>query len=93
MTPALCREPRWTEESLDEGERIEWKGWLKPQYEKADIMASSPITSWEIDGETMEIETDFIFEDSKITDKSCCSLKIKKKKKPAPWKKNYDKCR
>ena len=44
-------------------------------------MASIPITSWEIDGETMEIETDFIFEDSKITDKSYCSLKIKKKKK------------
>ena len=41
----------------------------------------------------MEIETDFIFEDSKITDKSYCSLKIKKKKKAAPWKKNYDKCR
>ena len=42
-------------------------------------MASSPITSWEIDGETMEIETDFICEDSKITDKSYCSLKIKTK--------------
>ena len=44
-------------------------------------MASSPITSWEIDGETMEIETDFICEDSKITDKSYCSLKIKTKNK------------
>ena len=44
-------------------------------------MASSPVTSWEIEGETTEIETDFIFEDSQITDKSYCSLKIKKKKK------------
>ena len=54
---------------------------LKLNIQKTKIMASSPITSWEIDGETMEIETDFIFEDSKITDKSYCSLKIKKKKK------------
>ena len=44
-------------------------------------MASSPVTSWEIEGETMEIENDFLFEDSQITDKSYCSLKIKKKKK------------
>ena len=44
-------------------------------------MASGPITSWEIDGESMEIETDFICEDSKITDKSYCSLKIKTKNK------------
>ena len=43
-------------------------------------MASSPVTSWEIEGETMEIENDFLFEDSQITDKSYCSLKIKKKK-------------
>ena len=66
---------------------------LKLNIQKTKIMATGPITSWEIDGETMEIETDFIFEDSKITDKSCCSLKMKKEKKPAPWKKNYDKCR
>ena len=83
MTPPLCREERRTEESLDEGERVEWKGWLKTQHEKAKIMASSPVTSWEIEGETMEIENDFLFEDSQITDKSYCSLKIKKKKKKA----------
>ena len=39
------------EESLDEGERGEWKSWLKTQHSRTKIMASSPITSWEIDGE------------------------------------------
>ena len=40
---------------------------LKLAIQKTKIMASSPITSWEIDGETMETVTDFIFLDSKIT--------------------------
>ena len=39
------------EESLDEGEKGEWKSWLKTQHLRTKIMASSPITSWEIDGE------------------------------------------
>ena len=42
------------------------------------IMASSPITSWQIDGETMETVTDFIFLGSKITAESDCSQKIKR---------------
>ena len=41
-------------------------------------MASSPITSWQIDGETMEIVADFIFLSSKITADSDCSHKIKR---------------
>ena len=41
-------------------------------------MASSPITSWQIDGETMEIVTDFIFLTSKITADGDCSLEIKR---------------
>ena len=41
------------------------------------IMASSPITSWQIDGETMETVTDFIFLGSKITADGDCSLEIK----------------
>ena len=41
-------------------------------------MASSPITSWEIDGETMETVTDFIFLASKITADGDCSLEIKR---------------
>ena len=46
---------------------------LKPNIQKASIMASSFITSWQIDGETMETVRDFIFLDSKITaDGDCC---------------------
>ena len=40
---------------------------LKPNIQKTKIMASSPITSWQIDGETMETVRDFIFSGSKIT--------------------------
>ena len=43
-----------SEEPLDESEREEWKSWLKTQHSKTKIMASSSITSWQIDGETME---------------------------------------
>ena len=43
------------------------KAGLKFNIQKTKIMASSPITSWQIDGETMERVTDFIFLDSKIT--------------------------
>ena len=51
---------------------------LKLKIQKTKIMASSPITSWEIDGETMETETDFIFEGSKITTDGDCSHEIKR---------------
>ena len=54
------------------------KAGLKLNIEKIKIMASSPITSWEIDGETMETVTDFIFLDSKITADGDCSHKIKR---------------
>ena len=57
------------------------KAGLKLNIQKAKIMASSPITSWQIDGETMERVTDFIFLGSKITMDIDCSLEIKKKKK------------
>ena len=50
-------------------------------------MASGPITSWQIDGETMETVADFIFLGSKITADGDCSHEIKML---APWKKNYD---
>ena len=52
-------------------------------------MASDPITSWQIDGETMEIVTDFIFLGSKITADGDCSHEIKKITL-TPWKKSYD---
>ncbi|XDA83414.1 hypothetical protein R6Z07F_013305 [Ovis aries] len=50
---------------------------LKLNIQKTKIMASGPITSWQIDGETMEIMTDCIFGGSKITANGDCSLEIK----------------
>ena len=55
-----------------------WKSWLKIQHSKAKIRASGPITSWQIDGETMETVTDFIFLGSKVTADGDCSHEIKK---------------
>ena len=60
---------------------------LKLNIQKTKIMASSPITLWQIDGETMETVTDFIFMGSKITADGDCSHEIKTL---APWKKCYD---
>ena len=51
---------------------------LKLNLQKTKIMASGPITSWQIDGETMETVTDFIFLDSKITANCDCSHEIKR---------------
>ena len=51
---------------------------LKLNIQKTKIMASGPTTSWEIDGETMEIVTDFIFLGSKITADGDCSHEIKR---------------
>ena len=51
---------------------------LKLSIHKTKIMASSPITSWQIDGETMETVTDFIFGGFKITADGDCSLEIKR---------------
>ena len=50
---------------------------LKLNIQKTKIMASGPITSWQIDGETLETVTDFIFLDSKITADGDCSHEIK----------------
>ena len=54
------------------------KAGLKLTIQKTKIMASSPITSWQIDGETMERVTDFIFLCSKITVDGDCSHEIKR---------------
>ena len=51
---------------------------LKLNIQKKKIMASSPITSWQTDGETMEIVTDFIFLGNKITADSDCSHEIER---------------
>ena len=50
---------------------------LKLNIQKTKIMASSPITSWQIHGETMEMVTDFIFLGSKITTNGDCSHELK----------------
>ena len=60
---------------------------LKLNIQKTKIMASGPITSWEIDGETVETVTDFIYKGSKITADGDCCHEIKTL---APWKKSYD---
>ena len=66
------------------------KAGLKLNIQKNKVMASNPITSWQIDGETMETVTDFIFWDSKITADIDCNHEIKRH---LPWKKSYDKPR
>ena len=64
---------------------------LKINIQKTKIMATGPITSWQIRGEKMETVTDFISSNSKITaDGDCC---YKSKRHFAPWKKSYDKSR
>ena len=61
---------------------------LKLNIQKTKIMASSPITSWQVNGETIETVTDFIFGGSKITADGDCSHEIQKIL--SPWKKIYD---
>ena len=68
---------------IEESEKVG----LKFNIQKPKIMASGPITSWQKDGETMEMVTDFIFLVSKITADDDCSHEIKD---TFPWKKSYD---
>ena len=63
---------------LDESERGEWKAILKLNIQKTKIVASGPITPWQIDGETIEKVRDFIFGGSKITADGDCSHEIKR---------------
>ena len=64
------------------------KAGLKFNIQKMKIMASGPITSWQIDRETMETVRDFIFLGSKITADGDYSHEIKRRF--TPWKKSYD---
>ena len=59
----------------EESEKVD----LKLNIQKTKIMASGPVTSWEIDGETMETVADFIFWGSKITADGACSHEIKRR--------------
>ena len=61
---------------------------LRLGIQKTKIMASGPITSWQVGGDTVETVTDFIFLGSKITADGDCSHEIKKKL--TPWKESYD---
>ena len=60
---------------------------LKLIIQKTKVMASGPITSWQIDGETVETVADFIFLGSKISADGDCSHEIKTL---TPWKESYD---
>ena len=61
---------------------------LKINIQKTKIMACSPITSWQIDGETVETLSDIILGGSKITADGDCNREIKRRL--LPWKKSYD---
>ena len=67
----------------EESEKVD----LKLNIQKTTIMASGPVTSCQIDGETVEIVADFIFWGSKITADGGCSHEIKTL---TPWKESYD---
>ena len=69
----MAKKWRGTKEPLDESERGEWKTGLKLSIQKTKIVATIPKTSRQIDGETMETVTDFIFLGSKITAEGDCS--------------------
>ena len=80
MTPPLWQKSKEELKSIlmklkEESE----KAGLKLNIQKSKIMASGPITSWEIDGETVETVSDFIFWGSKITADSDCSHEIKRR--------------
>ena len=77
MSPPWWQKGRGTKQLLDESERREWKSALK-QHSKNEVHGSSPITSRQIDGETMERVTDFICLGSKITADGDCSHVIKR---------------
>ena len=78
MTPPLIAESEKELKSfLMKVKEESEKDGLKLNIQKTKIMASGPITSWYIDGETMETVTDFIFRSSKITADGDCSHEIK----------------
>ena len=83
--PQVCRDITLMVESEENLKRLlmkvkkeSKKVGLKLNIQKMKIMASSPITSWEIDGETVETVSDFIFLGSKITADGDCSHEIKR---------------
>ena len=92
MTPPLWQKSKEELKSLllkvtEESEKFD----LKLNIQKTKMMASCPITSWQIDGETVETVSDFVFGGSKITADGDCSHEIKRRF--TPWKESYDQLR
>ena len=87
MTPPLWQSEELKGLLMKMKEECEKVG-LKFSSQKMKIMASGPIISQEIDGETVETVSDFIFVGSKITADGDCSHEIKRPL--TPWKKSYD---
>ena len=78
MTPHLWHKAKKLKSLLMKVKEESKKIGLKLNIQKTKIMASSPITSWQIDGEAMETVTDFILGDSKITADGDCSHEIRR---------------
>ena len=87
MTPLLMAEREELKSLLMKVKEESEKVGVKLNIQETKIMASGSITSWQIDGETVETVSDFIFGGSKITADGDCSHEIKML---APWKKSYD---
>ena len=78
MTPSLWQKVKKNTKSLLKVKEESEKVGLKFNVQKTKIMASSPITSWQINGKTLETETNFILGDSKITADGDCSHEIRR---------------
>ena len=75
MTPPLWQKAKNLMKVKEESEKVG----LKLNIQKTKIMASGPVTSWQMDGETMKTVIDFILGDSKITADDDCSHEIKRR--------------
>ena len=71
------RKPRETKDCLDEGERGEWKSGPKAQHSENEDHGIGPITSWQIDGETVETVAEFIFWAPKSLQMVIAAMKLK----------------
>ena len=90
MTPPLWQNEEDLKSFLMKMKEESAKVGLKLNIQKTKIMASGPITSWQIDRETVGTMSDFIFGGSKITADSDCSHAAMKLKDSYSWKKSYD---
>ena len=88
MTPLMAESKEELKSLLMKVKEESEKVGLKFNIQKTKIMASGPITSWEIDGETMETVRDFILGGSKITANGDCNHEIKRCL--LPWMTSYD---